>query len=326
MKKRIFMLFWPVLLLCSCIGTQKESSEGFLCNPAEMNDSPESVQGIKTENEEDIYYRMLYTTSSINIGEIMHMILVTEAEQSMFNAAETEVSVLPDGRTLQEGVMTIDGITYRWSECDGSFHYFTDRSIEECSIETAEEMAQNFLEQLGWERSGEIRSRLLENGEVEVLCRFAYNGVKLMGQHTLFFEPGNEDELGVRGTYIKISLSAAGIHSIVMEALLQPKEILQEYHALNDFLTSEEVNAMTRQYFEMLGEEVLSMLDVDLEEISAEIIYMPYRDASKANEDILMPVFEVHVQTKSYDTTKETMVLYMDAVTGYVYDTGFEFF
>lgn len=326
MQKRIFVILGLVsLLLLGCTNTQKEPSEWFLSDSAEEQ-TFENVQETKTESKADSYYRMTYTISPIDVKQVMHLILTSEEEQSMFDATEMETTTLSDGRTLQEGTMDVNGITYRWSECAGIFNYFADLPIEETTVAAAEEMAQDFLEQLGWEKSGEVSSHLLENGEVEVLCRFAYNGIKLMGQHTLFFEPGNEDELGVRGTYIKLSLSAAGIHSMIIESLLQPKEILQEYHAQDDFLTSEEVNAMTKQYFEGFDEEALSILNVDLEKISAEIIYMPYRDASNANEDILMPVFEVYVQTKSYDTTKERMVLYMDAVTGYVYDTDFEFF
>lgn len=188
-------------------------------------------------------------------------------------------------------------------------------------------MARDFLDQLGWEYSENLETQPQEDGSVNISCRFCYEDVKLMGRHEFFFEPGNEEEIPTRGSYITLSLSETGIFSVDIASLLQPAEILQTYDAKKDFLSLEEVENVVKKYLEISTAETPdSIAEADLEGISVEIIYMPYQDSANGNVDILLPAFEVRLPYYLEGMPDGTMVLYIDATTGYVYGEDIEFF
>lgn len=325
MKKRTFFVFFLLLslLLFGCAASQEES----VIESTEKESPKESMTEIETEHTSDTYYRMSYTKAPIDIDKIMHALLTDEDEKAAFDATILDTSTLSDGRIQREGAMTVHGTAYQWSECAGFFIFYKEYTAEPVPVKDAEKLARDFLDQLGWEYCDELQIRSAENGTVDILCRLCYQGVKLMGSHTLYFEPGNEDELGLTGSYIQLTLSGTDIVSAMIESVPQDGDILQTYDSQKDLLSLKEAEAMAEQYIETEGSQLL-LPDEELisEEMSIERIYMPYRDAANGNTDILMPAYEVRIPCKAEEMPDGAIVLYMDALTGYIYDISFEFY
>lgn len=332
MKKTLALCLFCLLFslsLSACTAHPDESSVPSTENNPANTDTSAALANAGGEITADTYYRMTYTKEP-NVDEIMNALLTEEAEKEAYQTAEVkELASAFTDRTSQEWSMTVDGIDYRWTAGNGALAYFTDRPYESIEEALAEEIARDFLARLGWESSDDLLVKTLEDGTVEIECRLYYNGVKLMGQNSLFFELDNEDEIPVTGFSISMLLSKDRIQSLRIDAVPQAGEILQTYDAATDFLTLEKVETAARQYLEMWAQSLPSdMVDVDLTqenlEMEAEIIYMPYRDLANGDLHVLMPVFEIHVPTIPGSFTS-AIVLYMDAVTGYIYDQGVEF-
>ena len=123
MKIRIAFLLLICLFLFGCSGQQNGISEEFMIDTPEKEDLNTEISEQISEKTKNAYYRMTCTTSPIDVTRIMYILLPNDDEQKAFDTAETETSLQENGSTLQEGMMTVDGITYRWAECEGIFVY-----------------------------------------------------------------------------------------------------------------------------------------------------------------------------------------------------------
>ncbi len=333
MKKRILAvcLIYSLFLL-GCTG--REAETGNVPDSIKETHASQMETGlIETEAGamEGTYYRMTYTREA-DADEIMDALLTEDAQKAAYETATVEeITSEYTGLTSRVGSMTVNGIDYRWTEGNGVFSYDVNLPYESIGEDRAEELARDFLERLGWENDDELEIKTVADGTVEIECRLYYDGVKLMGENSLHFEKDNDNEVPVTGFYISLLLSGEGIKSVLLEAVPQIGEVLQAYDAAADFLSMEEVEATARQYFEVRAQSLPpDIVDVDLTseelEMEAEIIYMPYRDLANGDLHVLMPVFEIYVPTiPAEDTDLKAIIIYMDAVTGYVYDKDFKF-
>lgn len=323
-----FCLLLSLFLLACTASSEEPSVPSAAQAQPNVNATDASIAETNPANTSDgAYYRMTYTKSPVDIDEVMHALLTDPAQIAAFETAETNASALPDGRTIYEGTMTVDGIVYGWAECAGAFEFHREYSSKPVQAEEAERLAQDFLGRLGWAYDNNLQIRSVEDGTVDIRCRLYYHDVKLMGPHTFYFEPGNEEEHGLTGSYIQLSFSGDGINSVLIESPPQEGDILQTYDPQKDFLSLDDAAVMAEQYIETVQTQTPQPeWTLYLGSMSIERIYIPYRDVSGKNNDILMPAFEVRIPVKYEDMPEGTMVLYLDALTGYVYDTSHEFF
>lgn len=327
MKKNIVTIVFLTysLFLFGCAGARSgiPEADGTQGKSAELNSSETQTEGSGAENPgtamENVYYRMSYT-KDVDVDAVMNALLMEDAEKKAYETAQMEetISAAADSPS-RKWSMTVDGVAYRWEEANGAFTYFVDRPYEGVAEDQAEKIARDFLDRLGLESSNELQIKAWEDGTVEILCRLYYNGVKLMGVNALYFEPDNEDEIPLTGSYISLLLSGDRIHNVQINAIPQMVEILETYNAEKDFLTVEEAEAVTKQYLEMIRPPWPNT------EPKTELIYMPYRDPANGNVHVLLPAYEVYVPRAPGDGAKAT-IFYVDAVTGYIYNAHSVFY
>ncbi len=278
-----------------------------------------------------MYYRMTYERvedlDDTDVKQLVYAALANENERRAFEQADSEWVPI-DGRQVELYSMTVDGVYFEWDEEGGGFRYLSERLRESIDAAEAEKMARDFLDCLEWELDDSLQVYERKDGCVEVECRFCYDGVKLLGNTGLYFESGNPDEPFTGGFYIKLELCGTGICYMSVYAPPRIKEILQEYNPEEDFLDKDRIQKVVRRHFAAVqdmfpGDETAEIGG----QVSCEIIYMPYRDTSQENMEVLIPVFEVRVPTtRKTERTREYVVLYIDAVTGRIYDEKFEFY
>ena len=148
------------------------------------------------------------------------------------------------------------------------------------------------------------------------LYRCSYAGVKMMGKHALYLS--KEDEVPLYGSYIKITAGQKGI--CLIDFYLPPaiQEIQETYVFPDDFLSEEQRKEFLFLYIADYYEMFSIQAETEPTITDCFLIYMPSRD-SKGNTE-LIPAFEITTNSKEKGQER-IRVYFMDAITGYIYDS-----
>ena len=255
--------------------------------------------------------------SKSEIDHIMYALFVREEERNAYQNVEMK-TVKIDGEEIQQPEMTVDGIKYTWTKLSGrGLMISSDRKPEgRIELDTAKEMALDFVRRLNWDFSDDLEVRSCEENEVILLCRLCHDNIKVMGEHNLFFEQWNEEEIPLSGSYIKMTIVESGIQLLEISTLPQITEALETYQVADDFLSADERMMYATQYFAYQEEQSSMFSEFDLSDIKIELIYMPFKDTGLGA--LYIPAFEVVVKRRG--SSYGEGILYMDAITGYIYD------
>ena len=254
--------------------------------------------------------------SENEIDHIMYALFVSEEERNAYqNAGIKNVKV--DGEEIQQPEMTVEGIKYTWMKTSQGLLISSERKKEgSIGVDTAKELALDFVRRLEWDLREDLEVRSYEKDEVILICRLCYDNIKVMGEHNLFFEQRNENEIPLSGSYIKMTIVESGIQEIEISTLPQITEQLESYQPAKDFLSADERMTYVTQYFTNRKEQFSTFPEYDLSDASSEMIYMPFKDTRLG--EVYIPAFEIVV--KDTDRSFGEGILYMDAITGYIYD------
>lgn len=272
------------------------------------NDPIETVYRLKTEKMKiDMSGFLDLLTQYEKLGQIE-----INFEKQMVDGEETGVAAFTKDGAVHTCIETHYGLLYQ-NNCDAKTEQTVNYDRIRRYIDEFVAMIEN-----AWGWKFDLESVEEEENEIGLtrLYRWSYAGVKMMGKHALYLS--KEDEVPLYGSYIKITAGPKGIGLIDLYAPPKIKEIQEAYVFPDDLLSEEQQREFLFSYIADYYELFSIKAEAEPTIISCFIIYMPNKDSKGEAE--LIPAFEI--TTKSKENGQErTRVYFMDAKTGYIYDS-----
>ncbi len=353
MKKGIVIIIIIILLFiinlknCSFPSEDNKTEEGTITIQTTENISEIESENLKTETgtSEDFAYAEQTTqecsfVSDVNSGndsiETVYRLKTRKMKIDMNgfldlliqyeNLKQIEVNLekrMVDGEETWVAAFTKDGAVHTCIETHYGLLY-----QKTCDVKTAKTVDYNrirgYIDEFvtiienAWEWKFDLESVEEEESEIGLtrLYRWSYAGVKMMGKHALYLT--KEDEVPLYGSYIKITAGTTGICLVDLYAPPEIEEIQETYVFPDDLLSEEQRIEFLFQYIE----EYYEMFSIEPETgptiIDCSTIYMPSKNSKGETE--LVPAFEITTNSREKGQER-TRVYFMDAKTGYIYDS-----
>ena len=319
--KNYKMILVCVMMLGLC-GCSRDKKDDMVL--VSLDDYTISKEETISEQTSELVFSMEYSRS-LDMDKIMNALLTSELEKEIYeNISLVESTSKYTDLKIYEGSMKVEKVNFRWTECNGGFSYYASYPIQDTDVAMASIIMEEFLKQMEWDYSDDFTIKKLEDGSIDISCSLFCDGIKLMGDNSLFLEKDNENEFPIMGFYVKLLVSGDRIYSATIEGIPNVKNKLQSYDVNKDLLQIMDVEKIVQQY--LAGDKNLQhLINADVKNIvmDIELIYMPYRDLS-SNKNILIPVYEVCIKNRD-ESVNEEILLYIDAITGFMYDIHFRF-
>lgn len=247
--------------------------------------------------------------------EILCAILGSEELWNQASSAEKTV----DGGQLASWSVTADGISHEWYILSGGLYYSNSRAVDTVSEEEAQLAAEELLLQLEWEAVLDTARRQEGNlpGTIAIY-RMVLDGIPMLGMEGFTFTQEEEEEPLI-GSYLRFTIGSEGICALEVHPAPEIIGIRKTYDRDGLSLTEEGSLAQGTAYLEERSDLSSQPLE-EVTALSSQLIYMPYRQGG--SQICLLPVYEI--QLSAWKNGHERIyTLYMDAETGYVYQSKF---
>ena len=213
---------------------------------------------------------------------------------------------------------TVDGVTHEFRISSTTLSYSCDlQTGSNITVKTASEMAEKFLSTLPYMVDSHYDNNQQEGELIGITYRLCWEDVPMMGSQTLYFT-SDENEIPLTGSYINFTMCENGIQNMSILYLPEVGEVMRTYQE-EDLLTEEEIYEMATYFVE----ETCSKFQRPYRDIVLEdwkLIYMPYK--LNGEETVLLPAYEVQIHTIENEKGR-TRYLWMDAVTGFIYENNY---